>query len=182
LTIIAYKSDIIDITTNKQKKIYTVTVVPENAFSDEVTWEVITNNVDLKSLVNIVGLNIYGSGTCEGNGSIILKAYAWDNRNVFDEVTVNISNQGTECGTGLYETGSNVFNIYPNPVNDRLFIENMEPDDVNQIEIYDVLGIKYLSLEIHEEKYTINIEDLKPGIYILTVRTSSEQIIRTFIK
>ena len=182
LTIIAYKSDIMDITTNKQKKIYTVTVVPENAFSDEVTWEVITNNVNLKSLVNIIGLNIYGSGTCEGNGSIILKAYAWDNRNVYDEVAVNISNQGTECGTGLYETGSNGFKIYPNPVNDRLFIENMEPNDINQIEIYDVLGIKYLSLEIHEEKYTINIEDLKPGLYILTVRTSLEQIKRTFIK
>ncbi len=182
LTIIAYKSDIMDITTNKQKKIYTVTVVPENAFSDEVTWEVITNNVNLKSLVNIIGLNIYGSGTCEGNGSIILKAYAWDNRNVYDEVAVNISNQGTECGTGLYETGSNVFKIYPNPVNDRLFIENMEPDDINQIEIYDVLGIKYLSLEIHEEKYTINIEDLKPGIYILTVSNSTSQIKSLFIK
>ena len=182
VNIIAYKSDVMNITANKQKKIYTVTVEPENAFSDEVSWEVITNNVDLTPLVNIVGLNIYSSGTCEGNGNIMLKAYAWDNKNIYDEVIVNISNQGTDCGTGLYEPGSEGFKIYPNPVNDRLFIENMGPDVISQIEIYNVLGKKCLSLEIHEGKNSINIEDLESGIYILTVHTSTGPIKRMFIK
>jgi len=182
VNIIAYKSDVMDIIANKQKKIYTAVVEPENAFSDEVSWEVITNNIDLKSVVNIVGLNIYSSGICEGNGNIILKANAWDNKNINDEVIVNISNQGTDCGTGLYEPGSEGFNIYPNPVSDRLFIENIEPDGISQIEIYNVLGKKCLSLEIHEGKNSINIEDLESGIYILTIDTSTGPIKRMFIK
>lgn len=61
--------------------------------------------------------------------------------------------------------------FYPNPVKDRIYLENLLPGKIN---IYDVNGKLIRQHEIIDEKTTIPVGELKAGIYLL--RYSSEDM------
>lgn len=65
--------------------------------------------------------------------------------------------------------------IYPNPVNDKLFIES--PTSIIQIELLNIQGSTVFSENIFSKDYQINVSSLDPGIYFLKLETS-EGIIR----
>src|SRR5690606_12152975 len=60
--------------------------------------------------------------------------------------------------------GSNI-KIYPNPANDVLYVEGVEPG--NRIELYDILGRKAHEIITAKEKEEINITYLPAGNYII---------------
>jgi len=86
-------------------------------------------------------------------------------------VTVKLS------GTGVEELGS-PFAVYPNPTPDILHIE-IEGDDV-QFDIFDALGKHVMSGDIHNQ--SIDVSDLKRGLYILIVVKEGEKVSATFLK
>jgi len=59
------------------------------------------------------------------------------------------------------------FNIYPNPVHNVLYIDNLE--NANRIEIFNVVGQKVRVIrDIQGKKLTIQTGDLNNGIYIVS--------------
>ncbi|HFB61385.1 MAG TPA: T9SS type A sorting domain-containing protein, partial [Bacteroidetes bacterium] len=59
------------------------------------------------------------------------------------------------------------FNIYPNPVHNVLYIDNLE--HANRIEIYNVVGQRVRIIrEVTGKKVTIRTGDLNNGIYVVS--------------
>ena len=72
--------------------------------------------------------------------------------------------------------------VYPNPANDVLKIQNLQPEVKKHFEIYDLLGIKHIDLTGTESMFSLSIGNLKPGCYILKVTTECNTIAKQFIK
>ncbi len=178
--IYAYNSDEFDIV-RRAKKIFLVEVEPDSAFSDGVKWEMDTNSVSVLYSLESYGFLVQGSGTCDGNGTVTLKAMAWDNPDVFDQITINISGQGDNCGTGLTEHSYSQLKIYPNPVDDHLYMKDL-PAIKNRIMITDLLGRQHFTQLCHEPAIELNVSRLPAGIYILNIIGPDGILIRRFIK
>lgn len=73
--------------------------------------------------------------------------------------------------TGLYSvSGAVLFEVYPNPVHDRIHI--ISPQAVISADIYDVQGRKIISVPANREsKISIDVKDLTGGVYFLEVTT-----------
>lgn len=70
-----------------------------------------------------------------------------------------------------------VFNIYPNPVNDKLVIETEAT--IEEICIYDAFG---RLMEKVNETTTIDVSEYNAGVYIMKVRTDNGEIVKRFVK
>ena len=82
-------------------------------------------------------------------------------------------------GEGVEELTSAI-NIYPNPVNDRLYIE--AEVDAEEVSIFDIYGrIQKLSAISHQPS-VIDVSDLNTGIYIIKINTKEGNIVKRFIK
>jgi hypothetical protein len=71
------------------------------------------------------------------------------------------------------------FNIYPNPVADRLFIETEA--NVEEVTIYTLTGVMIYS-EVDFNNNSINVSELNGGVYIMKVRTENGEAVQRFIK
>ena len=71
------------------------------------------------------------------------------------------------------------FNIYPNPVADRLFIETEA--NVEEVTIYTLTGVMVYS-EVDFNNNSINVSELNRGVYIMKVRTENGEAVQRFIK
>jgi surface protein len=67
--------------------------------------------------------------------------------------------------------------IYPNPTNDKLFIQGLYSS--SRVSIYNVLGKLVLSQTISKE---IDVKQLSKGIYILKIIDEQKETTRKFIK
>ncbi|MBO7287111.1 MAG: T9SS type A sorting domain-containing protein [Bacteroidales bacterium] len=83
---------------------------------------------------------------------------------------------------GNIELVENNFNIYPNPVNDRLYIETQTLTQT--IEIYDVYGrIQNLSNSATQQLInSINVANLNSGVYFVKVVTANGEVVKRFVK
>lgn len=74
--------------------------------------------------------------------------------------------------------------IYPNPTNGQLFIEFNQPTDVSGIEIYTITGRliqnKQYS-EKHKQEFSLNLNSVSRGTYILKVHTQKDIYYKKFI-
>lgn len=77
------------------------------------------------------------------------------------------------------EEYENKFNIYPNPVNDRLMIETNEK--VNAVNIYNLLGVAVYSTNNFVQN-EINVSGLLEGVYFISIKTDKGEIVKRFIK
>jgi hypothetical protein len=71
--------------------------------------------------------------------------------------------------------------IYPNPTTENLFLKNLD-DNEAQIKIYDPLGRKVLEGVIKKSSPLINLKNLKPGVYLLEVKSSSKTLLNKITK
>ncbi len=79
---------------------------------------------------------------------------------------------------GNVEVAENDFVIYPNPVNDRLYIETQ----TLTIEIYDVYGRRQELSAISGQQSAINVANLNSGIYFVKVVTENGEVVKRFVK
>ena len=79
------------------------------------------------------------------------------------------------------ETNDNV-SVYPNPVNDRLYIE--AETEIEEVVIYDVYGrVQNLrNSETQKLRNSIDISNLKSGIYFVKINTEKGNIVKRIIK
>jgi len=96
-----------------------------------------------------------------------------ENWTISSDLSVGIDNN-------LVETA---VKIYPNPAHSKITIEGNQ-HQFNSFEIFDLSGRKMSALnDINKNRFTIDVEKLLPGIYILKlVRTNGENIVQKFSK
>ena len=76
------------------------------------------------------------------------------------------------------------FNIYPNPVNDKLYIETLTQTQTLTVEIYDVYGrIQNLSNSATQQlSNSIDVTNLNSGVYFVKVVTENGEAVKRIIK
>ncbi len=82
--------------------------------------------------------------------------------------------------TSIEEKNDYIFNIYPNPAKDYIYIDIDE--NYNQdfhISIYNSLGVKVMEMS---NRNTINIESLPTGIYLINVKSEHFSQTKKFMK
>ena len=84
-----------------------------------------------------------------------------------------------ECALDVEEL-TTTFNIYPNPVNDVLFIEN--GNNIEEVSIYTITGVMVYNEQCVSNNVQVNVSELEGGIYIIKVRTENNEVINRFVK
>ena len=76
------------------------------------------------------------------------------------------------------------FEIYPNPANDKITIENISKSRAldKMISIYNIEGQIIIQTPMQQQKIELNISDLANGIYILKLSNSENILIKKFVK
>lgn len=90
--------------------------------------------------------------------------------------TIKITQTGT-LGTAENKISKVETSLYPNPATEVLNIQSKEK--VNAIEIYDISGRK-VSAELDGDK--VNVKNLNPGSYIISIETKEGKTTEKFIK
>ena len=74
------------------------------------------------------------------------------------------------------------FNIYPNPVNDKLYIE--AETEIEEVVIYDIYGrVQNLkNSETQKLRNSIDVTNLNSGIYFVKVVTENGEVVQRFVK
>jgi len=80
----------------------------------------------------------------------------------YDTVVVTVS------PLGINELKNGVMKIYPNPANDKLFIEQTGNENITEISLFDIYGKKVITENKQNE---LDISSLTEGIYFLQVKT-----------
>ncbi len=92
----------------------TVEVLPINAPDKSVTW-----SVDSTSIASISSSGLL---TAKANGKVMVKATANDNSGIFGTKEITITGQSN----GLLSLEKHYLMVYPNPVQDKLFIQSTQ--------------------------------------------------------
>jgi hypothetical protein len=73
--------------------------------------------------------------------------------------------------------------VYPNPASNYLFVETEENTNINQVRLLSVNGRMIFSREIIDKRnrFRLNLEGMKEGIYFLRIQTTSDEIVRRLI-
>lgn len=80
---------------------------------------------------------------------------------------------------GVNEQGKAVM-IYPNPVNDKLFVETEEA--IDRVEIYSVTGALVFSQKANTNKMEIQTGNLPAGTYFIRMTSNNAVMMRRFVK
>ena len=82
----------------------------------------------------------------------------------------------------VIEVNANGINIYPNPVNDKLYIEDLTLTQTLTIEIYDIYGRRQELSAVSCQPSAIEVSNLKSGVYFVKIVTSEGEIVKRFVK
>jgi hypothetical protein len=75
--------------------------------------------------------------------------------------------------TGLADLASTI-TIYPNPVEDRLIVDGLNPE-TTECEIIDILGrVSNLRLNFREDKHETSVENFSPGQYVIRIQQADK--------
>lgn len=78
--------------------------------------------------------------------------------------------------TGLSDFNNKDFSVYPNPANESVFIE-FEPANIGSLLIiYDALGRILLEKTLHQEKTSIDLQELNSGTYTIRIGSKSKRL------
>lgn len=80
---------------------------------------------------------------------------------------------------GIYEEDILDVTCYPNPANDWLHITFSGNVSIEQVQIYDHIGRKVLLVSLNYEK--IDVSELKPGMYFVSVLTNKGRSVQKLI-
>ena len=90
------------------------------------------------------------------------------------------------CGNTLKNDGveelASSFNIYPNPVNDKLFIETEV--EINEVAIYTITGVMVgqQTTDNRQQTLSIDVTDLNSGVYFVKIVTDNGEVVKRFVK
>ena len=117
----------------------------------------------------------YGSGsyTLETSGGTVLASggnFSYSETTSFCLPTTSFNFATTNSSEILAKTS---FKIYPNPVNDILYVEAINFNKEDQLKIYDVSGRLVLTKTLNEVNTNVDISDLSSGVYFIKIADGS---------
>ncbi|MBQ5689328.1 MAG: T9SS type A sorting domain-containing protein, partial [Bacteroidales bacterium] len=150
-----------------------------------ITWETpeqgspLGYNIYINDELVAENHNELSYSTNEANGFTVVKVVAvYENGKTSASVIDNILiDRPTE-----YISENNIsLNVYPNPVNDKLYIVTV--DEVKEVVIYDIYGRRQITeTPSHQGNWTIDLSELKSGIYFVKINTEKGNIVKRIIK
>ena len=159
-----------------------VTANPTSTSSIKLTWNAAANATSY----NIYRDDVLVKNTTETNytdeGLEYNTEYCYTVTSVLDDIESEHSEKvcAKTLGENIEETTTSL-RIYPNPVLDRLYIEAQT--QTLTIEIYDVFGrLQVTEAPSHQGNLTIDVENLKSGIYFVKINTEKGNIVKRIIK
>ena len=159
-----------------------------------ITTSISNNNLKVKwntpEKGNPVGYNVYLDGVLASENISSLEYASEFKNNKYVEVVAVYENGKTSIGVvkeiTAEENVSDIFtdniSVYPNPVQDRLYIETLT--QTLTIEIYDIYGrVQNLrNSETQKLRNSIDLSNLKAGIYFVKINTEKGNIVKRIIK
>ncbi|TLX77755.1 T9SS type A sorting domain-containing protein [Labilibacter sediminis] len=97
-----------------------------------------------------------------------------------DNNIVFYTNTAIDTPTSIVGAKHNTVQVFPNPVNDRINVVAEEP--ITELTIFDVTGAIIKKHTVVGETAALNVQDLKQGVYILTIVTENQTISQRFVK
>jgi len=83
---------------------------------------------------------------------------------------------------GLHEINLNIINLYPNPASKTIYIKTNLVTQNGFVNIYNSTGQLVIHKRIEKDELEINIERIKPGLYIVEYVNSDRKQYSKFIK
>ena len=104
----------------------------------------------------------------------------------FNVVALNRDGQSEKSADACATTSPDVitenaasFDIYPNPVNDKLHIE--AETEIEEVVVYDVYGRRQVT-ETPSHQGSIDVSELNSGVYFIQIKTEEGNITKRFVK
>lgn len=73
--------------------------------------------------------------------------------------------------------------IYPNPVSSPVTIALQDNENIEQVTVYSLLGQELMQINnVHSPKYSLDLNPLKEGMYLMKIQTGAYSISKTIIK
>ena len=73
----------------------------------------------------------------------------------------------------------NNFQIYPNPVDDILYINSKE--NITEVNVYTVVGVKMTTVNRQQTTVSVDMSGYNSGIYFVEVKTEKENLIKKIV-
>jgi hypothetical protein len=102
------------------------------------------------------------------------------NANPTQEAALGSATVTAQEVVGVTKFSSDTTTVYPNPVNDVLYVTSQ--NTIEQAAIYNMLGQKVMSSSINNQSGSINVSSLNSGLYIITTTSQDKQTSTRFIK
>lgn len=71
--------------------------------------------------------------------------------------------------------------IYPNPVTNKQVVVSTESKTAKQIELFDLLGKKVFTTQSESERTVLQLDDLKPGVYLIRITEKKQTVTRKLV-
>ena len=97
---------------------------------------------------------------------------------------VNFLEYEINCGgTNLIDIENPLsVDIYPNPVNDKIYVDIETGVEIEDVLIYDIYGRRLDLSAVSHQPSVIDVKNLKSGIYFVKIKTEEGNIVKRFIK
>ena len=171
---------------------FTATVLSESEVLLEWTGDANTSSYDIYENAEILG------NTTETSFVVKNLSLGWHCFKIFGVNGVKRSEpseiqcvememgNGNEDEDGIEELTSSLL-LYPNPVNDKLYIETQSLTQTQTqtltIEIYDVYGrCQVTETPSHQACLVVDVTDLKSGVYFVMIKTNDGIVTKQFVK
>ena len=136
--------------------------------SGEFGQETITKSIDISGYI----LNINNSNPLEYNTIYTVTIPANAIENITNPITWSFT---TKEGINVPINLTNDLDIYPNPATNELRIINYNPQNNNNLAIYDIYGKEILNISIENTTSPIiNISNLSSGIYFVKLEDNGQ--------
>ena len=131
----------------------------------EFVYDMSTTNVEeMQDLEVAVWIQSYITKEVH-NSATLTEGFKEDNENI-DNIT---------------EEQISSVNVYPNPVSDKLYIE--VETEIEEVAVYDIYGrLQVTETPSHQGDLSIDLSDLKSGIYFVKIYTEKGNIVKRIIK
>lgn len=75
---------------------------------------------------------------------------------------------------------NNIIKLFPNPAEEHIYVET--GTDNYQVQIKNILGQVIIEEESFEKKIKIDLTEIQPGVYFISISSSETEIIRKIVK
>ncbi|PKA83034.1 putative secreted protein (Por secretion system target) [Ulvibacter sp. MAR_2010_11] len=113
-------------------------------------------------------------------GGINFKSISTDNLYYLDDFCYNSEGLPQNCFLGVEEYHNHGFQLYPNPMDTKLFIANKNQLAIEQIELIDVQGRRVIVKT--DEFEVIDVALLDSGVFFLRIKTEFGVITQKIVK